>query len=247
MSSEELNWRVEGACLTAWPAVQEMVMRGWALRNSGGPTRRANSANPLSSDAEASDALIDEVERFYRGEGKPVIFRIPSIADEIDAALAARGYALDAPTRTLFGSLEGAAADAGKVSIRVAADEDWLAARARLSGADPEGVASYRSIVGQIRLPCGFASIRADGEIVSLAYGVLQDDLLIIESVMTDAAARQRGYARQCLTGLFGWAKGQGARSVALQVMADNVPARHLYAGLGLTRDLYGYHYRIRR
>ncbi len=244
--SQELCWKVEQACLNAWPAPRQVILDGWALRSAGGPTRRANSANPLHAVAETSEGLIDRVEAFYRREGKPAIFRIPDMASEIDTALEARGYVLDAPTRTLFGSL-AAFAKLEDVAVDPDPSEDWLAARDRLSGADTINAAAYRAIIDVILLPSGFAAVAEEGEIRSLAFGVLQDDLLIVESVMTDPAARQRGLARRCLSGLLGWARGQGACSVALQVMADNHPALALYDRLGIARNLYGYHYRIKR
>ena len=244
--SEDLNWKVEQACFNAWPAPRQLVLDGWALRSSGGPTRRANSANPLHAGAEMSETLIDRVEAFYRRQGKPAMFRIPDMAGEIDQMLEARGYMLDAPTRTLFGSLEGFDQDRDAMIAPTPSDV-WLAARDRLSRANPEAAAAYRAIIDVILLPSGFAAVAEDGAIMSLAFGVLQDELLIVESVMTDPDARQRGFARQCLSGLFGWARGQGARSVALQVMADNDPAVALYGKLGLSRHLYDYHYRIRR
>lgn len=244
--SEDLCWKVEQACLNAWPAPRQLILDGWALRSAGGPTRRANSANPLHEGAETSEALIDRVEAFYRRQGKPAMFRIPDMVSGIDKALEARGYLLDARTRTLFGSLESFAEDEG-VAVEPGPSEDWLAARDRLSGADAAGAAAYRAIIGVILLPTGFAAVIENGGIKALAFGVLQDDLLIVESVMTDPAARQRGLARQCVSGLFGWARGQGARAVALQVMADNHAALALYDRLGIARTLYGYHYRIKR
>ncbi len=247
MSSELLNWRVEAACLNAWPSPRQIILDGWAVRASGGPTRRANSANPLHGGAEASEDLIDKVESFYRTQGPPAIFRIPAMASGIDGLLDARGYRLDAPTRTLLAALDGLGDPSTDLVIEECPDAAWLDARDRLSGSAPEASRSYRDIIGAILLPCGFASVRDQGQIASLAFGAIQDELLILESVMTDPACRQRGLARACVAALMRWGRERGARSVALQVMADNDPAIGLYRGLGISGDLYGYHYRIRQ
>jgi ribosomal protein S18 acetylase RimI-like enzyme len=175
-----------------------------------------------------------------------VIFRVPELANGIDDLLAARGYARLAPSRTLFGSLEKLTDDSVNVVIEEEASENWLTARDRLGDSDAQTGRFYRAAIDAITLPSAFASVLVDGRVASLAFGVLESDLLVVESVRTDATLRGRGLARECLTGLFGWAKGRSATSVALQVLADNEPALALYAGLGLSCDLYGYHYRIK-
>jgi ribosomal protein S18 acetylase RimI-like enzyme len=246
MTGADLEWRVEQACFNAWPATRQIVVDGWAFRASGGPTRRANCAHPLHAGAAMTDALIDKGEAFYGRFGRPPMFRVPEIAGEIDARLAARGYVIDAPTRTLCAPL--AMPDPSEqpdVCIETAPSRRWLNARDRLSGSDAQGASAFRAIVGSVLLPCGFASVAYRGRIVSVAFGARQDDLLVIESVVTDPAYRGRGFARDCVGRLLRWAAGEGCRMAALQVMADNAPALGLYAGLGFTRDLYRYHYRI--
>lgn len=194
------------------------------------------------------DALIEKVEAFYRSRGRPAVFRVTGMANEIDALLEARGYMLDAPTRTLYAALgDVEAMPTPGLHIESRASAAWLDARDRLNGSTPEARQSSRDIISAILLPCAFVSVVERGQIVSLAFGVLQDDLLIVESVITDEACRQRGLARLCLAGMLGWAQGQGAGAVALQVMADNRAALALYRGLGISRDLYGYHYWVKR
>ncbi|MGF7169047.1 ribosomal protein S18 acetylase RimI-like enzyme [Sphingobium xanthum] len=247
MTSQELNWRIEAACLNAWPSHREIVLGGWLLRASGGPTRRANSANPLHPGALIDEAHIERVEATYRRLGQRVLFRVPGIIDGIDTKLAARGYEIDGVTRTLYGDMDDLTLEtAGQVSVADLPDEDWLSARDRLSGNDPTGCAAYRAIIASLLLPCGFAAARHEGRIASIAFGAIQDGLLALESVVTDPALRGLGLARQCVSGLILWARQQGVEGVALQVMADNAPARRLYAGLGIGRDLYGYHYRVK-
>jgi len=246
--SDDLNWRVEAACLNAWPSSRQIFLDGWSLRASGGSTRRANSANPLHAGAEANDALIEKVEAFYRAQGRPAIFRITDMANEIDRLLEARGYVVDAPTRTLYAALgDVEALPPSGLHVESRASAAWLDARDRLNDSTPEASHSCRDIISAILLPCAFVSVVEQGQIVSLAFGVLQDDLLIVESVITDQACRQRGLARLCVVGVLGWAREQGASAVALQVMAENDAAIALYRGLGISRDLYGYHYRVRR
>jgi GNAT superfamily N-acetyltransferase len=53
------------------------------------------------------------------------------------------------------------------------------------------------------------------------------------------------GHAARIIGALSAWAQAQGAARAYLQVVADNVPARALYAGLGFA-DAYAYHYRRR-
>lgn len=249
MATEDaFNWRVEAACRAAWPATCETVLDGWLLRASGGPTRRANSANPLSADAAVSDGLIAEVERRYARVGLASIFRVPSMIAAIDPLLAARGYALEAPTRTLLADLaDGNPAAAGACRVTPLPDRYWLDARDRLTGSSAEAAASARAIIATIALPGAFASIAHEGAIASLGFAVRQDDLLILESIMTDATVRQRGFAKCCVSALLDWGCTQGCAAAALQVMADNDAALALYRGLGFTRDLYRYHYRVKR
>lgn len=249
MATDEdaLRWRVEAACRAAWPVPGEVLLDGWVLRAAGGPSRRANSANPLHEIAAMDEAFVAQVEAFYRERGRPAIFRIPDMVQGIDALLAARGYRIDAPTMTLFAALDELGhGDRAGASIEAAPSERWLAARDAMSGSSPETARAYRGTIGAITLPCGFASVKQDTRIVALGFGVVQDDLLVVESVLTDPAERRRGHARACLAALFGWAAGQGVRSVALQVMRENAAALALYRGLGFSRDLYGYHYRLR-
>ena len=85
--------------------------------------------------------------------------------------------------------------------------------------------------------------MKQDGQVVSIAYGVILDGCLVLEAVATDPECRGRGHARKMLRSLMARARDEGAREAALQVVAENAPALALYAKLGFTEDLYGYAY----
>jgi ribosomal protein S18 acetylase RimI-like enzyme len=247
MSIDPFCWQVETACLNAWPSPAQILLDGWQLRAAGGPTRRANSANMLHGGAAMDAALIERAEAFYRARGRPAMFRITEMAEALDPLLEARGYRIDSPTRTLCAELDaGEPDDASDILIEAAPSRRWLAARDRLSASTPETARAYRAIIATILLPCGFIATTHRGRIASLGFGVLQDDLLVIESMMTDPAMRKQGHARRTIAALLAWGAGKGARRAALQVAADNVPALGLYATLGFERDLYAYHYRVK-
>lgn len=248
MKNDLLNWRIEAACLNAWPAPKQILTDGWLFRCAGGTTRRVNSANPLHAGADASDALIDRAEAFYGAQGRPTIFRVPEIAPAIDERLAARGYAVNAPTRTLYGEAGALAiGTAPEVRIETTPSRTWLAARNRLHGTSWQAGQAARAIIGAIALPGAYVSLAHRGRIAALAFGVVQEDLLVLESVITDVRYRRRGLGMACLCALLDWGRAQGASAAALQVMADNEAAQALYARLGFTHDLYGYHYRVKR
>jgi N-acetylglutamate synthase len=245
-SDTSLAWRVEETELNAWPALKEIYLDGWLLRFAGGVSRRANSANPLSLSSRGDEALISGVEALYRQNKQPAIFRIVSLFDPaFDQTLAARGYGAEGETITLCGDIRDAPAERDPaVRLLPRPTARWCAAMAELQGHSPTHARVYRGIVSRIALPAAFAMLVDEDAPAALAYGLLHKGLLCFESVITDRQRRRRGYSRRLLSSLVAWAKARGATGTCLQVQADNAPAIPLYHSIGLTTELYRYHYR---
>jgi len=95
-----LQWRIEEACLNAWPALREVLLDGWLLRFSEGLTRRANSANAL---APVGSPALTKCQCLYRRLGLPTIFRVLSFADPaIDQQLAKADYTSEGASCVLY-------------------------------------------------------------------------------------------------------------------------------------------------
>jgi hypothetical protein len=246
LSVSPLAWRVEETELNAWPALKEIYLDGWLLRFGGGVSRRANSANPLSLDSRGSDTLIEACEALYRRHRQRAIVRILSLLDPgFDRLLAARGYTAEGETITLYGDIGGVpAAHDLAVTLFLRPTARWCAAMTALQGHSKTQARVYRGIIGRIALPARFAMLTVDGTPVALAYGLIHRGLLCYESVVTDTARRRQGHSRRVLAALAAWAKEEGATGTCLQVQADNAPAVPLYHSIGLTTELYRYHYR---
>jgi ribosomal protein S18 acetylase RimI-like enzyme len=245
MSDIELKWRVEEACLNAWPSPRQIFLHGWILRFSGGSTRRANSVNPMRWDRREAAGIVADAETLYASFGRPAIFRLPDMAADIDEALHRRGYILDQDVATLVADLTDrrhpAPVDALLTEMP---DEAWMATRQETGDLTADDLAIYRRMLDTIVLPKRFASIRQNGTVCSIAYGAIHDRLLVIESVATPPRFRKRGMGVRTVGALLDWGREMGAEAACLQVVDDNLPARALYERLGFTRDLYHYHYR---
>ncbi|HMF67867.1 MAG TPA: GNAT family N-acetyltransferase [Phyllobacterium sp.] len=218
------------------------------MRFSGGIIRRTNSVNPLRGLREKPDAVIELAEKLYGSLGRKPIFRVPQIADDMDQCLTARGYDFDGGSAVRLCDLKAhSAVMPDEVLVERKMSDDWYGESNRISvssGSDHDAV--FRDMVATIVIPKAFTSIEADGRIVAKAYGAIHDGLLVLESVATDPAYRQRGYSRKVVSALMTWARTQGAEAACLQVLADNIPALALYASLGFNRELYRYHYRMK-
>jgi GNAT superfamily N-acetyltransferase len=246
--SQKLAWRVEQACLNAWPSLQSVLHGDWLLRFSEGVSRRANSANPLHDGATTIAGDLEDFARLYRAHGQPLIVRVPTLlpaAAQIDRELDRHGFGREGETCTLYRDLadERFARDPD-VTIASAADAEWLAAVARLQQQSPSHAAVYKQVMPMIALPAGFLTLRRDGVVVAACCGLLHGDVLVCESVVVDDAMRGQGLGRRLMQSLFAWARANGATAACLQVVADNVAGRALYAGLGMTTELYRYSYR---
>jgi ribosomal protein S18 acetylase RimI-like enzyme len=247
----DLSWRIEETCFNAFPSLKQVLLGDWLMRFSpagrtGSLSRRANSVNPLRPECPHIARVIAAAEPLYRAHDRPAIFRVPSIADPtLDRALAAHGYTNEGETCVLHGAIAGLAAAADpEVRLLAAPEREWLGAMAALQGFSAEQSDTYRQIVGAIAIPARFALLAVDGAPAALAYGALHDGLLCYESVVTEFGRRRQGLARRVVGALAGWAGDAGAEAACLQVQADNAPALALYAGFGLSTELYRYHYR---
>jgi ribosomal protein S18 acetylase RimI-like enzyme len=240
--NEKFLWRAEMACRAAWPAETELEIAGWSARRSGGTIRRVNSLNPLPAATELDDAVIDRAEALYTGHGQAPLVRLLSFAGAASAdRLAGRGYRSEGGTTTLCADLANLAPVAGDgTTLWDSPDRRWLAARNRIAVSDP---AVFGRMLGLIRAPKQFAGIGVDGEIRSIAYAVIVDGFLVLESVATDENFRGRGLARQAVGSLLQWAAAKGVDKAVLQVVTDNVPARELYRSLRFDTGLFEYFY----
>lgn len=247
MTADDLAWTAEEACQSAWPSPKQIVLDGWLLRASGGPIRRTNSVNPLRGGPRDPSEMIKSAEGIYARLGQPSLFRVPTLVPEMDAPLAARGYALEGETRTLFNDFTGARKAVGGVEYSSEPSEEWMSTWARLFDRAPSAVPIHRMMVSLIVLPKVFAARRVNDAIVSICYGTVHARMLVVESVATDPAYRQQGHGTQTVGSLIDWAKQNGAQSGCLQVEGNNTAGQALYRSLGFTRELFRYHYRRKR
>lgn len=240
--NEDFLWRSEMACRAAWPAETEVGLGGWSARRSGGTIRRVNSLNPLPGAIELDDEIIDRTETFYASYGQPALIRLLSFAGAASGdRLSHRGYRFEGGTTTLCADLRNRVPVAGSgTTLWDFPDPEWLVARDRIAVSDP---AIFANMLGLIQAPKQFTGAVVDGEIRSIAYAVIVDGLLVLESVATEENWQGRGLARQAVGSLLHWAAAQGAGQAVLQVVTDNTPARALYHSLGFTTELFDYVY----
>ncbi len=245
MPGDDLSWRVEEACQNAWPSPRQIIFDGWLLRASGGSTRRTNSVSPLKPGTGDPTEIMTLAEQTYAALGQAAIFRVPTIAPNMEGPLDRRGYVAEGETHMLYAELCGSALrPCGTVKLASEPDEFWYKARTAITGASHQTARFFKAMVESIVLPKAFCACHAEDDIVAIAYGAIDRDLLVIQSVATHPKRRRQGYGSRTVTGLMQWALSRNVRRSCLQVETENTPARTFYRSLGYDTELYRYHYR---
>jgi ribosomal protein S18 acetylase RimI-like enzyme len=247
---DRLSASVEEACLNAWPALKEIFYDGWLIRLAKGETRRTNSVNVIGPGRYALDDKIAHCEAIYRAHGLPTYFRVRSNDDPVlEDVLEARGFRAEDDTRTLFMDFAETPPEISPHTVEILEGMptgEWLTAHERFCGRPPPKDGTRRRLLDLVALPVAFAATRDDnGRIVSVAYGALHDKLVSLQWVATDPARRREGLSRAVLSDLLMWAERRGAKGACLQVLDQNRAAIRLYEGMGFSRELYRYHYRV--
>jgi ribosomal protein S18 acetylase RimI-like enzyme len=225
-----------------WPAAERAMLGGWVLRRGEGGGRRVSSVWPKAAPDRALDAAIAEAEARMRIWGQRPIFQLSPADVALDAALAERGWAVEAPCPLLAAPIPDIAAiGAGKrMVIRVRAplaalDELWAE-----GGVGP----ARRAVMARAQTPKETLILREDDRAAAAVFIGVHDGTAIAHAVQVAPRFRRRGLGRAIMAAAALWAEEQGAGALALPVEEDNAPAQALYRGLGMV-EIGRYHYRV--
>ncbi|MEV0381540.1 GNAT family N-acetyltransferase [Nonomuraea sp. NPDC050643] len=238
-------WQIERRAVNAWPARYTEERGGWLLRHTPGVhRRRSNSALPLFG----ARADIPAMEAFYAEPALPAIVQVSPAEQhaDLDALLAARGYAREARTLVMT---------ADTATVLTAADDqldDQTGDRAGVEVVHDQArwAALFEAVHGHaddmpvIQRITSKAVLLAKG-VAGLGLAVAEDGWTGLFCMATHPGHRREGVARAVVAAAARWSDEQGAPRLYLQVEEDNLPARALYEGLGFTAS-HGYHYRVR-
>lgn len=245
---------IEALSLNHWPALTTLAHEGWLLRFAEGYTKRSNSVSAIYGEENKADESdvgrrIAWCERRYEALGLPSVFKITPFDRPagLDRLLAEKGYAkmdtVSVQTLELerIGRLE-----ASRVHMAEQPTEEWVETFCRLDGVAEAHRPAMLRMLADNGLSKGFATFRHDGKPVACGLGVVEDEWLGLNDIVTDAAYRNRGIGTAIVDNLLHWGKEKGARRAYLAVVADNAPALRLYAKQGF-EEAYRYWYRVKR
>lgn len=243
MDRDERIRRVEQAALWAWPPQGTRLIDGWLVVAGGRANRRLRSARTLDFTGTDLARAISAVETFQAAQGVPPCFHIADLVApaDLEAVLAARGYALRTPSSVLLAPLpQGEPDPAVELLTRATPALMNVLCDERL----PADLRAERAaILARIRRPHRLGLLWQDEAPAAAALCVRDGDLAGIFAMRTVPWLRGRRLAARVLLRLARWAADEGARQLYLQVEDDNAAALALYRRLGFARA-YGYRYR---
>ena len=240
--------RIEDAGLNASAPLQQLWIDGWLVRFAPGKAKRARCINAVAPGRLPIAERLAACATVYAQARLPMIVRITpfTIPSELDGLLARQRLRRFDDTRVMVRS--GAGVDPAKTpaaSIRAIG----LEAFAQRVGGFRGSTLAQRQAHAQRLLNAAVSfqafEMHADGEPVACGQFAIEGDLVGLYDIYTAQASRGRGLATALCRHLLARAGACGARHAYLQVEADNLPARTVYARLGFV-DGYAYHYRAR-
>jgi ribosomal protein S18 acetylase RimI-like enzyme len=241
--------KLERCAYDAWPAEEVETLCGWRLRAMRGVTRRANSVWTFEGAPDGPiEQRIDGVEAWYAARGLAPTFQITnrSRPEGLDALLAERSYAIDAPVSIQIARADEVLArgNGGHALVTRTWSDEWFGISG-LGGRFAQVADTYRGLLERIGTSARFALARFAGDPVAVGLGVAGAGWFGVFSMLTLPSARRRGAARAVLGALAAAAREEGIDALYLQVERSNAAAMALYAAASF-RELYGYHYRVR-
>lgn len=229
--------RLMAAMDATWPAAEFREAGPWRLRRGSGGGQRVSAASTGDETADLAPA-----ETGMRGWGQTSLFQVTADQRQLDARLAAAGYAVKDPV-TLYAAPVAALADGRDETVTVFRVSSPLAIVDEIWGRGGIG-AGRRAVMTRPDGPRMTLLARADDRPVGVAFAAVDGAVAMIHAIEVDPANRRKGGGELLLRGAASFAAEYGASWLALAVTEANGPARALYGKLGMT--VAGrYHYRV--
>ncbi len=218
-----------------WPPAAHIPNGPFLLRDGAGGGKRVSAATVEAAFTEADLAQAEVA------MGDQALFLIRDGDRDLDASLAARGYAIVDPVLAYSAPVS---ALIGNGAAHMTTFPHWPPMQiARVlwgdAGVGPARLAVMNRAKGAKTVILGRANDRASG----VAFVACHGRHAMLHALEVAPALRRQGSAQNILRAAAGWAQGQGADTLSLVVTVANAPARALYAGLGMVEGGC-YHYR---
>lgn len=222
-----------------WPAARRWQAGPWILRDGKGGGGRVSATTAAHDDWSEGDIAIAEAA--HHGSGQVPLFMVRDGEDRLDAALAARGYALHDPVDLFMAPVSRLAAEAPRRLTTFAIwpmlaimRDHWAEA-----GIGPERIAVMERAAAPKTTILGRLEDRAAGGVFAAVNG----DVAYVHALHVLPGFRRKGLARDMMRAAAQWAATHGARSLALPVTRANDAGQGLYRSLGM-EVVDHYHYR---
>jgi GNAT superfamily N-acetyltransferase len=245
---------LEQIMVEGWPPVERAELGGWLLRAAAGFTGRANSVMPLGNPGVALSEAVDHCESWYDQRGlRPLfcLFGPEGFAvdeDPLGRELLGRSYepfnntvVMTTATRAL--PPETSDTRGVRVLLEPAPSQPWWDAFAHRRWPDHSTTtpAAARAVLGGSPDQL-FASLEADGAVLGVARVAFGHTWAGVSALYVAQDHRRAGVGVQLIGALADASRARGIRSMYLQVVMANSPARSLFEGLGFnTHHQYRY------
>lgn len=214
----------------------------FTLRVGLGGGKRVSAAS--LQDVQALDEkAVEGAEEAMNGLGQTPIFMIRAEDGTLDALLEARGYQLVDQVNIFAASVGPLAARAEGYLTTIAVDTP-LAVQREIWAEDGIGPARL-AVMDRSAAPKSFLMGRIQDRASATAFVSCDNDIAMLHSLTVAPAFRRQGMGAQLTFGAAKWAARNGASTLALAAVRDNVPATRLYESLSMT-PIASYHYRVK-
>ncbi len=244
--------QIEEGLLANRPALESVVDGAWVWRFANGFTGRANSLQVLdNTDFENFEQRLKTHWQRSREKGIIPRFRVtPLTPVRIISFLNKKGFIRQGNTLVMeLKSFEARTLPNQHMRILASSvlDPVWQEQIFRLEGIEGNDASTFVHLLEKLPgTSVGLSLADKGGEVIGVAYASCRDGMGSVFALEIETDKRGQGFGRIMLEQLLGWLVKNGAKSIALQVVADNGPAIALYRSTGFV-EMYKYHYLVEK